>query len=186
MKEKKIEPKISLTVYTHLIGCICYVVRDNENNILHLATQDYSILSTSLYNIRKITITKVNNIIQNYNPDTIVIEQTKLFTDGITRYPDPEVYKNIVLSYGLQVTLEDHFLELVEHFLAIPYWDWSQTILNSKFKYILDRCKDHILLDNKLTETQMETVKHFNLYQAICFSECVNHSKLMNKKYLIR
>lgn len=185
MREKKIEPKISLTIYL-LFNCICYIIRDNSNNILYIDTQDYSIGFNSYYPIRKTAISKVKNIIQNYQPDTIILEQTKMFTDGITKYPDPEVYKNIILKYGLQISMEDNFLDMVQYFIEIPYYDWTQTILNSKFKYILDRCMNHIINNNNLTEEQLNSVKQFNLYQALCFSECVNHNKLMNKKYLIR
>ena len=185
MNNKKIEYNIVLTLYTHQNCSIIYIVK-NHNNILYQQTFNYSTINDSNYIIRKNVMGHCANIINRFNVDTILMEQTKLFTDSFSKYPDPQIYKNVTLSYSIQVSVEDHFMDVVDNILVIPYTDWTQEVLNTRFKYIMDRCKEHILLDTNLTDEQLTKIQELNSYQALCFSECTNYDKLMNKKYLIR
>lgn len=182
--KQKIEPKVILTIYTKTIGIVHFIVKDNDNNILFLDNILYNPLWQSSIQLRKQVVEKVLEIMQNYEIDTILIEETKLFTNGISIYPDPEVYKNILYCYGIQVSVEDRFIPLLPYILVIPYKEWTETILNTRQKYLLDKCKDHILVTTKLTDEQNELVKQYDFYQALCFSDCIKYDKLINKKYL--
>ena len=188
MSEKqKIQPKIILILYTKNIGIIHFIVKDIENNILHLDTIEYipyKLINT--ISLRRQVVDKSLEIINEYNVDTIILEKTKLFTDGIAKYPDPEVYKNVLLNFGIQISIEDKFINIIKYLFEIPYKDWTETVLNSKQKYILDQCKNHISILNELTDEQEQIVNQYNFYQALCFSDVIKHNNIISKKYLVK
>lgn len=187
MSEKqKLEPKIILTIYTKVLGYVHFIVTTKDYEILLLDKIEYNPLWQNNIDLRKQIRIKTNQIIEQYSVDTILLEDTKLFTDGITKYPDPEIYKNIVYCFGIKITIEDNFIDKVDNILIIPYKDWTETVLNTKLKYLLDRCKNHILGYNQFTDEQGELIKQCNFYQALCFSESIKYDKLINKKYKVK
>lgn len=186
MSKTKIEPNIILTIYTHTYEAIQFIITDNECNTLYMDNISYNTFSTSPYQLRKQVLERVETIYNEYTFDTILLESTKLFTEGMTKYPDPNVYKNIVYSYGVQVAIEDNFMNKVNYILVIPFSEWTQVILNTKIKYILDKCKNHILMNTILKQGEKSILDKLNLYTALCFAESIKYDCLINKKYLIK
>ena len=137
------------------------------------------------YKIRKNLISKLNELFLEYEIDTVIYEKNQLFIDQMTKYPDPLVYENILLGYGIEISLEDNLYEKINYLLSFPIQEWRLEILNKFVKYAIDLYKDHILLRGEFTEEEFNTIEKYNYYKVLCLSECIFSDKLMNKKYQI-
>lgn len=126
----------------------------------------------------------IDSILNDYDVDTILLEQNKLFIDKIDRYPDPYIMRDILLGFSIQTSIEDKYYDKVKYILQIPEYDWKTKVLNNKTTYSIDLYKAHIELRYFDTET-LQQINSNNYYKAICLSESVFHTPLMNKKYQI-
>ena len=107
MKKDVITPTNIITLTTTNILYINLVVTTNTNEILHL--EKLPKLHSQNYIIRRNLKGVIDRLISKYSVDTIVIEQNQLFINKIDKYPDPMVLQNILLSYGIKITIEDNF-----------------------------------------------------------------------------
>lgn len=112
------------------------------------------------------------------------MEQNKLFIDKIDRHPDPYVMFNVCLGYGLKISIQDKYYTTISYILEIPQKEWTSKVLNITNKFSIDFYKSHILL-RQLTDKELQIIEQCNAYKALCLSESVNYTELMNKKYLI-
>ena len=103
----------------------------------------------------------------------------------MTKYPDPLIYENILLGYGIETSLEDNFYEKVKYLLSFSIQEWRLEILNKFTKYAIDLYKDHILLKGGFTEEDYDIIVRYIYYKVLCLSECIFSDKLMNKRYQI-
>lgn len=178
---RKINPTVILTIDTQAHRCIPMTVTTIDNNIKAITSVQKM---GSHYNIRKQVITLANLFIQQYNIDTILMEQNKLFIDKIDRHPDPFVLSNITLGYGIKIVIQDNYYDSVKYIIELPQREWRETVLNKSVKYSIDLYKSHILLRD-LTQDFLQIINETNCYKALCLSESVLYDNLMNKKYLI-
>lgn len=179
MNRNKIEPRVILTIDTEQYLFIPLIVTDNEDNILHMTHANK--LGKS-YFVRKEVIKIVEQLVIQYNVDTIVLEQNKLFIDKIDRYPDPYVMRNVQLDFGIKVSIEDRFHDSIKYILEFPKQDWTQRVLNRFVKYSIDLYKAHIL-ERGLSEELTQAIDKYNYYKALCLSESVRYDSLLNTKY---
>lgn len=182
MGKQSIEPSIILTIDIHNFYNIPFIITNSTGEIQLMTHIEKS--SLTYYKIRKRCIEKINSLCMQYPIDTIIIEQNKLFIDKIDRYPDPIIYRNILLGFGIQISIEDNFYETIKYILELPNHDWTNTVLNSKVKYSIDLYKSHVLLRD-ISENFLNIIEKNNYYKAICLSESTLYSNLMNKKYQI-
>lgn len=177
-----IEPTLILTVCTSSFYNIPLILTDNTSNII---TMKHIIkYGKSNYKIRQEVIKVIDDLLNDYKIDTILLEQNKLFIDKIDRYPDPFVLRDILLGFGIQISIEDKYFNAIKYILQIPEYDWKNKILNRHTTYSIDLYKSHIELRGFDTET-LSVIDTNNYYKAVCFSECVEHTPLMNRKYQI-
>lgn len=177
-----IEPTLILTVCTSSFYNIPLILTDNTSNII---TMKHIIkYGKSNYKIRQEVIKVIDDLLNDYKIDTILLEQNKLFIDKIDRYPDPFVLRDILLGFGIQISIEDKYFNKIKYILQIPEYDWKNKILNRHTTYSIDLYKSHIELRGFDTET-LSVIDTNNYYKAVCFSECVEHTPLMNRKYQI-
>lgn len=181
-RKKKIEPNIVLTIDIHGYSNIAMVIRQNDD-ILSFAHVEKSNLNN--YNIRKNVLDLLKLLYKQYNFDTIIFEQNQLFIDKIDRHPDPLVYRNILLGYGIANSIEDAFYDTVSYILAIPELEWRKYILNNSTKYSIDLYKSHILSQEKFSEAELTTFEQNNYYKVLCISESVRFDKLIDRRYQI-
>ena len=134
--------------------------------------------------IRKNVITLTNMLISQYNIDTILLEQNKLFIDKIDRHPDPFVLSNVLIGYGIKVAIEDNYYDTVKYILQIPEKDWRKKVLNPSVTYAIDLYKSHVESLQLPTNT-LETIDKDNYYKSVCFSESILFRDLMHDKYQI-
>lgn len=181
MKKTKIEPNIIITLDIHGYLNIPFIVRDNEGHILKLChvVKDYS-----FYKTRKSVIEMLDNLIQEFNADTIIIEQNQLFIDKIDRYPDPSVLRNIQLGFGIKTSIDDKYHNTIKYILELPIQEWRRYVLNSSVKYSIDLYKAHIL-EQSLAEEELTIIAEYNYYKALCLSESIWFDRLMDRKYQI-
>ena len=178
---KKIEPSIILTIDTQNPFGIVLPVPTIKNDILevvHIQKSGYP------YYTRKRVLEFIENFIKQYTIDTIIMEQNKLFIDKIDRHPDPYVMFNVCLGYGLKISIQDKYYTTISYILEIPQKKWTSKVLNITNKFSIDFYKSHILL-RQLTDKELQIIEQCNAYKALCLSESVNYTELMNKKYLI-
>ena len=142
-------------------------------------------LDQNPYKIRKNLVNLINKLLEEYEVDTLIFERNQLFIDEMTKYPDPLIYNNILLGYGLEITIENNYYEKINHILTFPIKEWRIEILNKFTKYAIDLYKDHVLLNETFDQEKLNIIEQNNYYKAICLSECIFSDKLMNKKYQI-
>lgn len=183
MPKEKIEPNIILTLTTNNSYNIPIIITDIEGNTL-LATH-ITRTGDTYYEIRKKLRLKLEEIFKAYAIDTILLEQNQLFIDKIDRYPDPYVLRNIQLGFSIKTMIEDIYWEQVKYIFEIPRWEWKKEVLNKKVEYAIDLYKSHILLGHNLSKENLELYDCNNYYEALCFSESLQYSKFLNKKYVI-
>lgn len=181
MKKDVITPTNIITITTTNILYINLVVTTNTNEILHL--EKLPKLHSQNYIIRRNLKGVLDRLISKYSVDTIVIEQNQLFINKIDKYPDPMVLQNILLSYGIKITIEDNFFERVNYILEIPRWEWKETILHKKVEYAIDLYKSHVLLRSDLDEETLKIIDDGNYYETLCFSEICLYDKFLKRKY---
>jgi len=94
-------------------------------------------------------------------------------------FTTPENIKQVkgwMSEYGFNPDLVYNF----EEFLKAT----QMAVLNITNKFSIDFYKSHILL-RQLTDKELQIIEQCNAYKALCLSESVNYTELMNKKYLI-
>lgn len=178
---KKIIVKNTITLDIHGYNNIPIIVRDKENILAYAQVEK---LGRSNYSIRSEVIKLLKLLIVQYNIDTIIFEQNKLFIDKIDRHPDPIVYRNILCGFGIQIAIEDNFYNNVTYIFSLPNKDWQNTILNSSVKYSVDLYKAHILKQS-LSKESLNLIDKNNYYKTLCLSESIWFPNLMNVKYQI-
>lgn len=181
-RKKKIEPNIILTIDIHGYSSIAMVVTHNDEI---LAINHIEKSSTNNYNIRKRVIDLMKLLYKQYNFDTIIFEQNQLFIDKIDRHPDPLVYRNILLGFGIANSIEDNFYESIPYILAIPEQEWRKYILNRTTTYSIDLYKSHILSQGKFSEEELNNFELNNYYKVLCISESIRFDKLIDRRYQI-
>ena len=181
-KGKKIEPEVCIILDIHGYNNIPIIVRNKDTEILYMG--HVMKFNKPSYIIRKEIINKLNNLITEFNPNMIIFEQNKLFIDKIDKHPDPLMLRNIMLGFGIKVSIEDNYNDTIPYILEIPEQDWRFTILNKSVKYAIDLYKAHIEYQF-VTDEQINLIHENNYYKVICFSESIQYDSLMNKKYQI-
>ena len=181
VKKNRIEPKIALTIFVHGYKNIPFVVTDSAGVIKHMT--DVSHIGTN-YAIRRSVIAKIIELVELYEVDTLILTQNKLFVDKVDRYPDPLVLRDIMLGYGIQVSVEDNFYTQLD-ILAIPDYEWKNLILGKGARYSIDLFKSHVLHRTDIPKKQMVLIDTNNYYEAVCLSESVLFDNLMQRKYQI-
>lgn len=181
-RKKKIEPNIVLTIDIHGYSNIAMVVRQKEKILCFRHIEKFS---SNYYNIRKKIIEIMLSLHEEYNFDTIIMEENQLFIDKIDRHPDPLVYRNILLGYGISIAIEDNFYDSIPYILEIPELEWRKYILNSTTKYSIDLYKSHILSQEQLSEEELNIIEQNNYYKLLCISESIWFDKLIDRRYQI-
>ena len=178
----KIEPNNILTIDYSSGFYISYVIKNNLNEIIHLSSTTIDLHN---YITRKNLIDHVKTLIEEYNIDMIIMEENKLFTDTISKFPDPYVLKNILLGYGIQTSIEDNFFEVIKYIMYLPEYEWKTIILNKKAKFMMDVYKEHTFLTSSIDPSMYNDIETYNHYKAICLSQSSEYSKLMNAQYWV-
>ena len=178
----KIEPNIILTVDYSSGFYISYIVKDKLNNILDLSFTTKDLI---LYNTRKNLINHIKELYDEFNIDMLILEENKLFTDTISKYPDPYILRNILLGYGIQTSIEDNFFEIIKYIIYLPEYEWTSTILNKKAKFTIDNYKFHVLNIIDLNTELLNDIEKYNHYKVICLSQCIEYQKFMNSRYWV-
>lgn len=179
--KNRLIPNILLTIDLDNIYNIPFIITDQSAKIIHMISIPKS---SNYYKIRQSVISTINMLLSKYNIDTIIFEQNKLFIDKIDKYPDPYVLKNIMLGFGVQVSIEDNFYNSLT-LLALPDYEWRHKVLNRKTTYAIDLYKSHILHRTDIPMSFLVNIENNNYYKAICLSESVLFDDLMDKKYQI-
>lgn len=183
MAKTKIEPNVIATIITHNILNVPIIITNFTGNILYTTHIDK--IGYADYHIRKRVKSVLENLVETYGVDTILIEQNQLFIDKIDRYPDPYVLRDIKLGFGVQTTIEDTFWERVKYIMEIPRWEWKKEVLNRKVDYAIDLYKSHILLRQDIDAELLKEIDDNNYYEALCLSESMLYSKFLHKNYQI-
>lgn len=184
MSKPKIEPNLILCIIVDSYSIIKLCIRNIEGELLYIS--NIIGLGLSQYEIRQQALNSITSLLDKYPIDTLIMEKTNLFTDGITFNPDWRTYSNVLLNYSLQITLDDNFHKTFDNFLVIPGNDWTKTVLNNNQLKSFDAYKKHILLQtDNFTSEQFNIFQQNNFYKLLCFSECVHFTNLMSTKYLI-
>lgn len=181
MSKNTLVVNTSLTVECNNPYNICLVVRDNSGII---ALKSVMKRFTESYKTRQDVINNINELFTTYSIDTIILEENKLLLDKMDKYPDPLIFKNIQLTFGIQISIEDNFYTKVDNIIALPDYIWKSLILNKYTKYSIDLYKSHIV-DQYQYQEYLETIEKDNYYRAICLSESSSFDILMTKKYQI-
>lgn len=180
MSKEKIEPNIILSIDVHSQRNIPMCVTNNNGEILSLTFIEKQ---GSYHTIRMKIIDMINILRQQFNIDTIIMEQNKLFIDKIDRHPDPIVYRNIVLGFSIEVTILDFYYKSVKNILSLPLKDWRNKVLNSTTKYSIDLYKAHIDIRQDISKEFKDIINKYNFYKVVCLSESVSYNTLMDNKY---
>lgn len=181
MSKNTIEPNTILTIDIQQYLNIPLIVTDKYTNILHMCHIDKF---KKNYFIRQDVIKLVEQLIIQFNIDTIILEQNKLFIDKIDRHPDPYVLRDIMLGFGIKTSIEDKFYTTIKYIIELPLDEWRNKILNSSVKYSIDLYKSHIL-ERGIGEDQLNIIDKNNYYKSLCLSESTLFDSLMNTKYQI-
>lgn len=177
-KKNKIEPLIILSIDFLSITNIPMVVRTISGDILEFRSV-YKIKNQ--YKVRQDVIKNIEELKTKYNIDTILMDQNKLFIDKIDRHPDPYVLHNVLLYYGVEVSILDRFYNTIDHILALPDWEWKKHILGN-IKYSFDLYKAHVK-EQEIYADYIKTIDYDNYYRVVCLSESVNFTELIDKQY---
>lgn len=179
--KNKLSPQRLLTIDTENIYNIPFIITIPTGEIIHMTNIPKS---GNYYRTRQVVISVIDTLIKDYNIDTILFEQNKLFIDKIDKYPDPYVLKNIMLGFGIQVSIEDKYYESLT-VLSLPEYEWKNSVLNRKTKYAIDLYKAHILHRTDIPLNFLVNIENNNYYKAICLSESILFDNLMDRKYQV-
>lgn len=178
-----IEPNVICTMIVDTSNIVKYCVTDKEDNLLSIKQV---VGYATPFKIRQKIVQDLRDIHLKYGIDTLLLQKTKLFTDGITTYPDWMTYNNVLLNYSIETTVDDNFHNIINNILVIPPNEWARLVLNNSQLKSFDAYKKHITNQQfKYTEEQFEIFHQFNFYKLLCFSESVHYENLMNTKYLL-
>lgn len=180
MSKNTLQPTVILTIDTNNIYSIPLIVTIPNLDVLHY--DNISKLGLTNYKIRQTFMEKVSNLVDTYSIDTIIMEQSKLFIDKIDKFPDPYVLRNVTLSYGLKISIEDKYYSTIKYLIELPEQEWKNKILGKHTRYSIDLYKAHIL-QRDLDENTLNVINENNYYRTMCLSESVLYNELMNKKY---
>lgn len=181
MSRNLIEPNVVLTLCTDNIMNIPVIITDKYLSILSMTNITKS---GNHHNIRTRLISHIEPLLTQFNVDMIILEQNKLFTDTFSKYPDPYILRNVTLSFGINISIEDAFWDKVKYILEIPRKDWTDKILGKADRYSIDLYKSHIMHYN-FDDNTLNNIDINNYYKTICLSESVFYDSLMNKKYQV-
>lgn len=179
--KNKLSPSILLTIDMSNIYNIPFIITGPTGGIIYMTNIPRT---GNYYRIRQATINTIDRLIHHYNIDTILFEQNKLFIDKIDKYPDPYVLKNIMLGFGIQISIEDKYYESLT-IISLPEYEWKNSILSKKVTYAIDLYKSHILHRTDIPIKYLVDIENNNYYKAICLSESILFDNLMNRKYQI-
>ena len=183
MPKNNIEPSVILTITTDNILNIPIIVTDFTGKLL--ATTHVDKLGFNHYKIRQRIISNIDMLVTKYAVDTILLEQSQLFIDKMDKYPDPLVLNNVLLSYGIKISIEDRYWESVKYIMEIPRYEWKKEVLSKKVDYAIDLYKSHILLRKDIPSDKLKEIDDNNYYETLCFSESLLYSKFLKKQYQI-
>ena len=105
MSKPKKEPNLILCIIVDSYSIIKLCIRNIEGELLYIS--NIIGLGLSQYEIRQQVLNSITSLLDKYPIDTLIMEKTNLFTDGITFNPDWRTYSNVLLNYSLQITLDD-------------------------------------------------------------------------------
>ena len=179
MEKSKLKPKDVLTIDVHNYGNIPLIVTNSSAQILYMT---HIKKEGSPFSIRKKVLELTRQILEKYDINIIILEQNKLFIDKIDKYPDPILLRNIMLGFGIKVTLEDNFFNDLA-IIELSDFDWKHIVLNGKVAYSIDLYKAHILKRTDIPLKQLVVIENNNYYKAVCLSESVLSGVLMTTKY---
>lgn len=183
MSKKKtyLEPYTMLVVDTSDYLRVSLIVVNFAGEILHMC----NVLNIDEYYFaRKSVISEINNIISEYGVDTILMEQNKLFTDKMDKYPDAHTLRNIIFNFSLQVSIEDMYFDKLV-LLSIPEYEWKKAIFGRGTFLTMDLYKSHVLRRCDIPIKFFIDIEKNNYYKAICLSESILFGNLMHTKYQI-
>ena len=178
---KNIKSKTVLAIDIHGYNKISFMVYSFEG-ILSLTHIDKI---GSQYFIRQKVLEMLTSLLHEYHIDILIFEKNYLFIDKIDRHPDPLIMRNILLGFGLAITIDNYAHTLIDYILELPEYEWKKEVLNSSVKYSIDLYKAHILNQEYLTEDQIKLIEDNNYYKLLCLSESIQFDSLMNTKYQI-
>lgn len=185
VRAKKIDIGTALVIYPYGITEIQYVVVSSLGEILDMSSSPNT--SGHLPTIRRNAIEKMSELISKYNVTSIILEENKLFTDSITKYPDPYLLRNVLLGFGIQVSIEDKYLGNIPNIFILPSIEWRDTVLGKNTRSAIDRCKTHVMQQlRRYSEKDLLYIDKHQNYEALCLSESVIHKNLIHKKYLLK
>lgn len=179
--KNKLNPYRILTLDISNTYNIPMVVTNNIGEILCLMNVPRS---GENYDIRHNVLSIIDDLIQKYNIDTIIFEQNKLFIDKMDKYPDPYILRDVMLGYGIQVTIEDRYFKRIV-LLSLPEYEWKKVILGNKATLTIDFYKAHVLKRTNIPIKYFVNIENDNYYKVICLSESILFRELMDKKYQI-
>lgn len=182
MAKNIITPEIILVIDTENVFNIPLIVIDKSLNILEMSYATK--LDGKSYITRHRTLQEMDKLITKYSVDTLLFEQNKLFIDKIDKYPDPYILRNIMLDFGLKVSIEDKYYDTIKYIMELPQKDWRETVLNKSVKYSIDLYKRHIL-NKQFDEETLKIINENNYYKSLCLGESILFNNLMNKKYQV-
>lgn len=181
MAKINIEPQVGLTISASNGINIVLIVTDKYADILH--STHIQIGRKNQHDTFKNLLDNITLLIEEYDIDTIIMEQNKLFIDKIEKYPDPYVLQDILTRYKINTLVHYTFYDKVKYIFELPEQEWRSKILNKLTRYAIDLYKNHIMY--KLhSDEQISTYEKFNYYKCACLSESILYDSLMNKKYL--
>lgn len=182
IKNNKIEPTDIITIDIHGFLNINIIVRNNFNEILFMESIIPDKISN--YKTRQKILRCIDSILNDFEINTLIMEENTLFTKTITKYPDPLIYRNVIRGFGIQTSIEDRYYDKIKYILSLSPLEWRKTILNSNDLYSFDLYKSHIL-KQEFTSEQLQKFETNNYYKVLCLSESIGFDKLMDKKYQI-
>lgn len=181
---KIIVPNNTLVIDIHANRFITFIVINKESpKILALTYIDKYTLEQ--YFLRQRVVRIINDYIDEFDIDTLIYEQNKLFIDKIETNPDPNVYRNIVMGFGIKISIEDNFYSTIKHIIELPDYEWKKKVLNSSVKYSIDLYKAHITSYETFSQAELDVFQTYNFYKVLCLGESIFFDTLMNKKYQI-
>ena len=118
MKKTHIDVENAIIIYLYGVHDIQIAVVNGIGSILHLECIEKIALSE--YFLRAKCVERILSLCETYDINALIMEENKLFTDSIDKYPDPYVLRNVRLGYGIKVAIEDNFMKTIDNILELP------------------------------------------------------------------